>query len=70
MLPAHATKKLVEELRLKPAEVAAVFRELGMTPIRSGQSYSVRLLQDGQPGEQGTLEAAFPDIRMPRAKAK
>lgn len=70
VLPAHATKKLVEELRLKPAEVAAVFRELGMTPIRSGQSYSVRLLQGGQPGEQGTLEAAFPDIRMPRAKAK
>lgn len=67
VLPAHATKKLVEELKLKPADVAAVFRELGMTPTRSGQSYSVKLLQGG---EAGTLAAAFPDIRMPRAKAK
>jgi hypothetical protein len=67
VLPVHATKKLVEELKLKPAEVAAVFRELGMTPTRTGQSYSVKLLQGGEPG---TLGAAFPDIRMPRAKAK
>ena len=67
VLPVHATKKLVEELKLKPAEVASIFRELGMTANRSGQSYSVSLLQDGK---SSTLGEAFPDVRMPRAKAK
>lgn len=68
VLPIHATKKLVEQLKLKPAEVASTYRELGMTPKRSGQSYSVGLLNDG--GSDVTLAKSFPDIRMPRAKSK
>ena len=64
-LPVNATKKLVEELKLRAADVAATYRELGMTATRSGQSYSVSLLT----GAGTTLGDAFPDVRLPRSRA-
>ena len=70
-LPVNATKKLVEELKLRPADVAATYRELGMTATRSGQSYSVSLLNGGNGGNGAgtTLGDAFPDVRLPRPRA-
>ena len=64
ILPAFAFQKLVEELKMKSAEVANIFRELGCKTKRSNQSYLVSLLHHNPGEEHVTLATSFPALKL------
>ncbi len=64
ILPAFAFQKLAEELKMKPADVANIFRELGCKTKRSNQSYLVSLLHHTPGEEQVTLAMSFPALKL------
>lgn len=63
-LPSFAFQNLTEQLKMKSAEVASIFRELGCQTKRANQSYAVSLLRQ-IPGEDPvTLDMSFPSLKL------
>lgn len=64
LMPSFAFQILCEQLKMKPAEVASVYRELGCQTSRSNQSYQVTLLKQKLGQEPVTLDMSFPALKL------
>lgn len=64
ILPSFAFQKLTEQLKMKPAEVANIYRELGCQTKRANQTYSVSLLHQKPGQDEATLGTSFPALKL------
>ncbi|KAI8112535.1 hypothetical protein M9434_003858 [Picochlorum sp. BPE23] len=64
LIPSFAFQILCEQLKMKPAEVASVYRELGCQTSRSRQSYQVTLLKQKLGQDPVTLDMSFPALKL------
>lgn len=63
-LPSFAFQTLCEQLKMKPVDVAAMFRELGCLTKRESNGYIVTLLKSSLHDEPKTLEDSFPPLKL------
>ena len=63
-LPSFAFQTLCDQLKMKPVDVAAIFRELGCLTKRAPGGYIVTLLKSSLDEDSKTLEDSFPPLKL------